>query len=108
LDSLAVTKLDVLDRQKVIKICTGYKIGKFVHKHFPANIEMLNDCEAVYEEWPGWESPTTGAKRLEDLPQNAQKYLRRLEELMEIPIEIVSVGAERDETIFVNKSLAPA
>ncbi len=100
LEALAITKLDVLDRLKSIMICTGYRHGNVTYRRFPANIENLSSCEPVYEEHAGWLSSTRTAKRLEDLPENAKKYLRRIEELLGVPIEIISVGAEREETIF--------
>ncbi len=100
LGALAVTKLDVLDRMAVLKICTGYRIDGVLHERFPSNIESLNRCEPVYEELPGWQASTKEARRIEDLPRNAQRYLHRIEELLGVPVEMVSVGAERNETIF--------
>jgi len=102
LEALAVTKLDVLDRLPSIKICTAYRLGGKVHERFPANIESLTSCEPLYEELPGWQAVTKNAKHFEDLPENAKRYLHRIEALLDVPVEIVSVGAGREETIFRN------
>ncbi len=103
LESLAVTKLDVLDRLPTINICTSYRRGNERIDQFPANIEKLDTVEPVYEELEGWQASTKSAKKYSDLPGKAKRYLGRIEELLGIPIEIVSVGAEREETIFVNE-----
>lgn len=107
LEALAVTKMDVLDKQPVIKICTGYRHGKTVYTRFPANIDVLAACEPVYEELPGWQAVTRNAKSFDELPQNAKKYLRRIEELLGVPVEIISVGADRDDTIFTHATRHP-
>ena len=102
LDSFAVMKLDVLDGFETIKICTGYRAEGQVFDSMPANLDDMKLCEPVYEEWPGWMAPTTHATRWDDLPENARRYLRRLEELLETPLAIVSVGASRGDTIEVS------
>jgi adenylosuccinate synthase len=101
LEEIAVTKLDVLDDLKTIKICIGYRYKGKQYYEFPVNTEMLWECEPLYEEHPGWLVDTTGIKKYEDLPENAQRYLRRLEELLEVKIKLISVGSRREETIFV-------
>ena len=105
LTNLAVTKLDVLDDMETLKICTGYKYKKKVIAHFPASSNVLNDIEPVYEEHKGWMTDTTTAKKLSDLPENARKYLNRISELLNVPVSIISVGAERTETIVLDKNL---
>ncbi|MEO7001142.1 MAG: adenylosuccinate synthase [Ktedonobacterales bacterium] len=99
LDSAAIMKLDVLDALPTIKICTSYRLGDRELHAPPANLNDFATCEPVYEEWPGWQTPTVGIGDWEDLPANAQRYLRRIEELLETPLALVSVGAGRGQTI---------
>ncbi len=96
---LAITKLDVMDELPMIKICVGYKYGGKVLDEFPANLSVLEQCEPVYEEYPGWKSDTTNCKKFEELPINAQKYLNKLSEYAGVPISLVSIGAERGKII---------
>ncbi len=98
---LAVMKLDVLDELKEIKICTGYRYGSKIFKDFPANVEVLKKCVPVYETHKGWLKNITGVKRYQDLPQEAKRYLKRIERLMETPIKIISVGSNRAQTIML-------
>jgi adenylosuccinate synthase len=99
--SIALTKLDVLDGLDPIRICTGY-ISKGELQRFPmSNISHLKHCEPVYEMLPGWGSPTAGVRRPEDLPTAARRYIDRLGELSGAPIDIVSVGPSRDQTIWM-------
>lgn len=98
-DELIITKLDVLDDLKTIKICTGYAYQGKPLKYFPADLEILSGVTPIYEELEGWQTNTTGAKKLSDLPANALKYLKRLEEVVEVPIKLISVGPERTQTI---------
>lgn len=98
LSSMAVTKLDVLDTMDSIKVCTAYRLdGKRVEE-FPDSIAALNRAEPVYEDLPGWKSKTGGIRCFEDLPSRAKAYLRFLSEKAGIPISIVSVGPDREET----------
>jgi adenylosuccinate synthase len=99
LTGVAITKLDVLDDFDTIKICTGYKYNGGVINEIPATLDVFAACEPVYEELPGWKCNITSAKTFADLPENAQKYVRRLEELIGCEIVMVSVGPRRDETI---------
>ncbi len=101
LDEIVITKLDVLDDQPEIKICTAYRIGGETVQSFPARIEKLWRCEPVYESHPGWLADTSGAQRFEDLPMNAQRYLKRIEGLIRTPLRLVSVGSERRQTFAV-------
>jgi adenylosuccinate synthase len=102
LTHLAVTKLDVLDTFKEIKVCTSYKCeGKSI-LHFPNRLAQVSACEPVYETLAGWECPTTKCRSWSDLPPNAQKYLTRISELIGVKIGIISIGAKRDESIVLD------
>jgi adenylosuccinate synthase len=100
--ALAITKLDVLTGLDKLKICVGYKFpsGEFTHA-FPANIDLFAQCQLVYEEFDGWQEDILNAQTIAELPANARKYLQRLEELSGARINLVSVGAGREETITV-------
>ncbi len=100
MDALALTKLDVLDTFDEIKVCVGYRHHGEVLDEFPASFRALRECEPVLQSYPGWKAPTTEAARLEDLPREARRYVEALEELVGVPIAIVSVGAARHQTIF--------
>jgi adenylosuccinate synthase len=101
LDCLAITKLDVLDELDEIKVCVGYEREDRRIDHFPGSSEDLARCRPVYETLPGWQCSTADCRSLEDLPATARAYLRFLAELMEVPIAIVSLGADREQTIVV-------
>ena len=102
LTGLAITKLDVLDELESLKICTAYEYnGEIIHD-FPASIKVLKGCKPVFETLPGWPEDISDVRKIEDLPQNAKNYLSRIEELTETPIQIISVGPGRDQTIIVN------
>lgn len=106
LTGVALTKLDVLDGFDTIKICTGYEYKGQVLTELPANLDVFEKCRPVYEEMPGWKTGISAAKTLAELPEKAQKYVRRLEELIECPIVLVSVGPRRDETIQLKNPFA--
>jgi len=97
--SIALTKFDILDTFPSIKICTAYKLDGTLLEHPPTNPALLERCEPVYEELPGWQKPTSEARRFEELPSEAQRYVRRLEQLLECPIGLISVGPSREQTI---------
>ncbi|MEX2582369.1 MAG: adenylosuccinate synthase [Gemmatimonadota bacterium] len=101
LTGLAVTKLDVLDTLPEIRIATGYRAGGETVDDFPGDLELLSEVEPVYETVPGWQTSTAEARQWEDLPDGAQRYLRRIEELTGTPIWYVSVGTRRDQIIHV-------
>ncbi len=101
ISGLCITKLDVLDGLDSIRLCVGYTCEDEELETPPAAVEILEACEPVYEEMPGWQESTLGITRYEDLPQNARDYLRRLEELTEKPIDIVSTGPDRSQTIVL-------
>ncbi len=103
-DSLAITRLDVLDKLPRLKICTGYKVNGQVLKNFPASIATLEKCQPVYEEIPGWELSTSNVRFFKELPVKAQKYVRKLESLIGCTACIISVGPRREQTI-IRKSI---
>ncbi len=97
---LCVTKLDVLDELETIQICVGYTIDGEEISGLPIIVDRFADCRPVYEELPGWQASTVGITRYEDLPANARDYLQRIEELAGIPIDIISTGPDREQTII--------
>jgi adenylosuccinate synthase len=103
---VALTKLDVLDGFEMLKICTGYRLRGELIDHLPANAAEQAECEPVYEEMAGWSESTAGARRWADLPAQAIKYIRRIEELIECPVASVSTSPERDDTILVRDPFA--
>ncbi|HTB27870.1 MAG TPA: adenylosuccinate synthase [Steroidobacteraceae bacterium] len=98
--SLCVTKLDVLDGLDTIRVCVGYKIDGTLITTPPLLCDQFGNCEAVYEELPGWKESTIGKTRYEELPENARRYLERLQALLDVPIDIISTGPDRNQTIF--------
>jgi adenylosuccinate synthase len=102
LTSLAVTKLDVLDTIEKIGLCTGYEVGGEVVEEFPGDLAALDGIKPRYEWFDGWMCSTADARKLSDLPDKARKYLARIEELVECPIEYVSVGTRRDQILHTD------
>ncbi|MBI3324537.1 MAG: adenylosuccinate synthase [Candidatus Omnitrophica bacterium] len=102
-DSIAVTKLDVLDQMPTIQICVAYRLDGRTVDEFPSNIAHLSRCEPVYESMPGWQSDTSDAERFGDLPKAAQAYLKRLEALMTVPLCLISTGSKREQAIKVGQ-----
>ena len=100
-DSLALTKLDVLSGMEKIKICVAYRYQDKTFDVWPHDISVLRSCEPVYEEIEGWNENLNGVKRYEDLPQSTRKYIERISELLETKVKIISVGADREQTIFI-------
>ena len=98
---MCLTKLDVLDGLVTLKICTGYRLGGKTVEIFPVGAEDAARCEPIYEELPGWSDSTVGAKSLAALPANARAYVKRIEALVGIPIDMVSTGPDREETIVL-------
>jgi adenylosuccinate synthase len=105
LDALALTKLDVLDGLERIDICTAYRCGSQTLTEFPSDISQLAACEPVYESMPGWTTPTKGVRRFAALPENARRYVARLEAITGVPAAIVSTGSDRDDTIIRDEIL---
>jgi adenylosuccinate synthase len=103
--AVALTRLDVLDPFPSIQVCTHYKIDGEVVETPPASISAFMKAEPQFEELPGWRGDSTGARKFEELPENAQRYVKRIGELIGKPIEIVSVGPEREQVIIVDKPL---
>jgi adenylosuccinate synthase len=101
LTDLAITKLDVLCGLDALKICTSYTYQGTILDAFPASLKMLAGCTPVYETLPGWSQEIRGIRDAAKLPENARNYLNRIQELVETPISIISVGPGRDETIVV-------
>jgi adenylosuccinate synthase len=97
---LCVTKLDVLDGIETVRICIGYEIDGEAITGLPILVDRFADCQPVYEDMPGWSESTVGATSYADLPANAQNYLARIEELVSVPIDIISTGPDREQTII--------
>jgi adenylosuccinate synthase len=100
LDSLALTKLDVLTGLGEIKVCNAYRLNGKKVRSAPADVSRLEQCEPVYQTLPGWSEDIGRARKMKDLPQAAQRYVALIEELVQVPVDIVSVGAEREATIL--------
>ena len=98
---MCLTKLDVLDGLETLKLCTGYKLNGKVVDIFPVGAEEAAACEPIYEEMPGWKEPTVGAKTMDALPAEARAYIKRIEELVGVPVDMVSTGPDREETIVL-------
>ncbi len=96
---IALMLLDVLTGFDKIKICTGYKLDDKIIDYFHASLNQLSNCEPIYEELDGWNEDITEAKSFEELPENAKRYICRIEELLELPVKIVSIGPKRSQTI---------
>ena len=105
LTSLCVTKIDTLAGLEKLKICVGYKFNDKVIDYFPASLDDLAKCEPIYEEFDGWSEEVAKARSYDELPENAKKYITRIEELTGTKISIVGVGPRRDQTIRVTKEL---
>jgi adenylosuccinate synthase len=102
---IALTRLDVLDPFPAIQVCTSYKIDGHEVTTPPASISAFERAQPQFEELPGWQADCTGARKFAELPENAQRYVRRIGELIGRPIEIVSVGPEREQVIIVDHAL---
>ncbi len=101
LTGLCLTKLDVLDGMEEIKICTGYNLDGSVVNYPPYGAENFARCEPIYETMPGWSESTVGVMSFDALPQAAQNYIKRLEALLEVPVDIISTGPDRNETLVL-------
>ena len=99
ISGLCVTKLDVLDGLETIRICVGYEIDGKIIDGLPVLVDRFADCSPVYEDMPGWSESTVGATEESALPENARNYLARIEELARIPVDIISTGPDREQTI---------
>ena len=103
---MCLTKLDVLDGLETLKLCTGYKLNGKIVDIFPVGAEEAAACEPIYEEMPGWKDVTVGVQSMAALPAAAQAYVRRIEELVGVPVDIVSTGPDREETIVLRHPFA--
>lgn len=102
LSGLAITKLDVLGGLDALKICTAYRYQGQIMNAFPANLKVLAQCEPVYETMAGWAEDISSIRSYNELPANVRRYLKRIEELSGVPIQIISVGPQRDQTIVLD------
>lgn len=98
---MCLTKLDVLDGLESLKLCTGYTLNGKVVDIFPVGAEEAAACEPIYEEMPGWKESTVGVQSLDGLPANARAYINRIQELVGVPIDMISTGPDREETIVL-------
>ena len=101
LSGLCLTKLDVLDGLDSLKLCKGYKLDGKIVDIFPSGAEDAARCEPIYEEMPGWKESTIGTKSLDALPANALAYIKRIEELVGVPVDMISTGPDREETLVL-------
>lgn len=102
LDSFALTKLDVLDTLEEVKVCVAYKYQGKTITTFPSEMRILENCEPVYESFPGWQKPTSGIRSYQDLPANAKGYLDAIKNLTQTDFSIISVGSGREQTILMS------
>lgn len=101
ISGLCITKLDVMDLMPVIRICIGYRLNGKTVTRLPLNTDMDENIEPIYEDLPGWQTNTAGIKDYAELPDNAKRYLKRIEELLGVPVDIISTGRDRAETIIL-------
>ncbi|MCS6995688.1 MAG: adenylosuccinate synthase [Casimicrobiaceae bacterium] len=106
-DGMAVMKLDVLSGLEEIKVCVAYRFRGETIDRLPFGASAVAECEPIYETFPGWKESVFGIRRFEQLPMNAQSYLKRIEALTGVPIALVSTGYERDDTILLQHPLVP-
>ena len=102
---IALTKFDILDTFPTVKICTGYKINGAILDTPPPDLSLLEKCQPLYEELPGWQTPTSEIRKFEDLPPEAQNYVKKIEELVGCPVNLISVGPHREQSIIVRPIL---
>jgi adenylosuccinate synthase len=98
-DGIAITRLDLLVGLPELKVCTAYDVDGERITYFPSQVETLERCRPVYETFPGWDEPLTSARGWDDLPPNAQAYVRRIEVLLEAPVQLIGVGEAREEIV---------
>ena len=101
INGLSLNLLDIFSGFDTVKIATAYELDGQEIDYYPASLKELDRCKPVYEELPAWQEDITGAKSWDDLPENAQKFLNRISELVDIPLVTVSVGPEREQTIVL-------
>ncbi|MGM0379982.1 MAG: adenylosuccinate synthase [Bacillota bacterium] len=103
--SISLMLLDVLSGLDELKICTGYDYNGEIITDYPASLEVLKECKPVYETLDGWDEDITKVEKYDDLPKNAKKYVERIEKLTGLPVDIVSIGPKRKQTIVRNKNI---
>jgi adenylosuccinate synthase len=103
LTGIAITKLDILDGMKSLKICTSYRHNGKIYTEFPKEMNFFDECEPVYEEVSGWDTSTLGTTEFKKLPRAAKAYVREIEKLMGVKVHIISTGQRRDELILLKK-----
>ena len=103
LDYLAITRLDILDKFEELKICVGYTLNGKEVKGFPASLKTLAECQPVYETLPGWQTDISGIRKYDELPEAARRYVERIAEVTGVPLGIVSVGPNRNQTIVLEE-----
>jgi len=108
IDSLALTHIDVYDSFEEMQVCTGYRVGGEVTERFPASRTAIAEAEPVLETLPGWKAPSSGARSLAELPAGAQDYIGYIERFVGVPIEIISVGSDREHTIVERDPWTPS
>jgi adenylosuccinate synthase len=101
---IAITKLDVLDSFSDINICTGYKLGNEIIKTFPSELTVFEKIEPIYETFPGWQTDTSNIRELNNMPENCKNYLKAIETYLNVPIKVVSVGPEREQTFVIEST----
>ena len=103
--SIALTKLDILSHMESIRVCTGYSLRGETLQVPPAVGTDIDQVKPIYETLPGWQKDISDAKRLSDLPKQARLYIEKIEEMVEVPVDYVSIGADRMQTIVVNQEI---
>ncbi|MBT4220378.1 MAG: adenylosuccinate synthase, partial [Rhodospirillaceae bacterium] len=106
INGIALTKIDVLDGIGDLKVCTGYRIDGVDFDYLPASSVQQANVEPIYETMEGWDESTEGARSWADLPATAVKYIRRIEELIEAPVSLLSTSPEREDSILVHDPFA--
>jgi adenylosuccinate synthase len=101
--SFVLTRLDILSILPAMKICTAYRLDGKIITSPPSSVAALARCEPVYEEFPGWQKDITKVRRIKDLPAEARSYVNRIEELLDCPPSIISVGERREQTIVIRE-----
>ena len=104
--SIVLTRLDILDSFSTIKICTGYRLDDgTITTDFPTSASTLECCEPIYEELSGWDGSTASTTKVKDLPPEAKLYVDRIQELIGVPVDIISTGPRREETIVIRSTV---
>ncbi|ERJ12565.1 Adenylosuccinate synthetase protein [Haloplasma contractile SSD-17B] len=105
LTGLSINLLDVLSEIDTLKVCTAYELNGEKIAYVPSTVEEFESCVPVYEELPGWDEDLTSVRRYDDLPENAKRYIKKIEEVTSVPVKIISVGPDREQTIILEEIL---